>query len=351
MSGSSLKKPLLLIGGFAAMWLGARFVLPVLLPFLLGAGLALAAEPLVRLGTKRLRFPRWLGTGVGVSATLLGIMGIVSLIGAIAVREIGSLAGNLPDLENTARQGMLMAQDFFVGVSEQAPDGVRPMLQKTVLNFFNDGSVLLDQVTDRVPSMLSAVIGKVGNGALVVGTGVVSAFLISARLPELRQKIRRWLPESFQTTYLPALKRVRKALSGWLKAQLTLSAVTYAIVSVGFVLLKIPYGWAWAFLVALVDAVPVLGTGTVLVPWALVCLFQGQSLQAIGLLLTYGAALTTRTVLEPRLVGRHLGLDPLVTLLALYIGYRFWGILGMLVAPIFASAVKSLSLEEGKWQK
>ena len=348
MSGFSLKKPLILIGGFAALWLGVRFVLPILLPFLLGAGLALAAEPLVQLGTKRLRFPRWLGAGVGVSATLLGIVGIVSLIGAVAVREIGTLARNLPDLENTARQGMLMAQDFFVGISEQAPEGVRPMLQKTVLNFFDDGSMLLEQVTDRVPSMVGTAIGKVGNGALGIGTGVLAAFLISARLPELKRKVWQWLPESFQTTYLPALKRVRKALGGWLKAQLTLSAVTYGIVSIGFFFLKIPYGWAWAFLVALVDAVPILGTGTVLVPWALVCLFQGQSLQAVGLLLIYGAALTTRTVLEPRLVGRQLGLDPLVTLLALYIGYRFWGILGMLVAPIFTSAVKSLSLGERK---
>ena len=348
MSGFSLKKPLILIGGFAALWLGVHFVLPILLPFLLGAGLALAAEPLVQLGTKRLRFPRWLGAGVGVSATLLGIAGIVSLIGAVAVREIGTLARNLPDLENTARQGMLMAQDFFVGVSEQAPEGVRPMLQKTVLNFFDDGSVLLEQVTDRVPSMVGTAIEKVGSGALGVGTGVLAAFLISARLPELKRKVWQWLPESFQITYLPALKRVRKALGGWLKAQLTLCAVTYGIVSIGFFFLKIPYGWAWAFLVALVDAVPILGTGTVLVPWALICLFQGESLQAVGLLLTYGAALTTRTVLEPRLVGRQLGLDPLITLLTLYIGYRFWGILGMLVAPIFASAVKSLSLGERK---
>ena len=90
---------------------------------------------------------------------------------------------------------------------------------------------------------------------------------------------------------------------------------------------------------ALVDAIPILGTGTVLLPWALVSLLQHQHLRSVGLLLTYAAAFLTRTILEPRLVGRHLGLDPLVTLIFLYLGYRFWGILGMLLAPMLAAAL------------
>ena len=82
-----------------------------------------------------------------------------------------------------------------------------------------------------------------------------------------------------------------------------------------------------------------LGTGTVMVPWAIVCLVQGRQLRAIGLLCIFGAALLVRTTLEPRLVGRHLGLDPLVTLVFLYLGYRFWGIPGMLLAPMLVAAV------------
>jgi predicted PurR-regulated permease PerM len=115
-------------------------------------------------------------------------------------------------------------------------------------------------------------------------------------------------------------------------------SITFGILTVGFWLLRIPYGIMWALLIALVDAVPVLGTGTVLVPWALVRLFQGDSLQGIGLLCVYGAAALVRTVLEPRLVGHQLGLDPLATLGALYVGYRFWGFFGMIITPLLASA-------------
>lgn len=340
----SFKKPLLFAAIFAAVWLGVKYLLPVALPFVLGALLALAAEPLVRPIATRL--PRAAAAGLGVTATLVGLGALLSLVGAVAVRELGNVAGAVPELADTARQGMALLQDWLVAAAESAPEGVRPVLQRTVLDFFDDGTVLLQQVTQHLPGMVTTTLGHVGNGVLGAGTGIVAAFLISARLPKLRDLAAQKLPKSWKETYLPALLRVRKALGGWLKAQLKLSAVTWGIVTVGFLVLRIPYAPAWAVLVAVVDAVPVLGTGTVLVPWAVVRFLQGESLHGIGLLCTYGAAAVTRTVLEPRLVGRQLGMDPLATLIALYVGYRFWGIPGLLLTPILASAAKSLLTAE-----
>lgn len=334
------KKILTIAAVFAGLWLGARYVLPVALPFLLGAALALAAEPLVR--RLAVRLPRGAAAGIGVTAALLGAVTIGMFVAALAVKEVGRLATVVPDLQDTVRQGMVLAQDFLVSAAEQAPEGVRPLLQRTALELFDDGTVMLQQVTQRIPGAVGTAVGWVGNGVLGVGTGVLSAFLISARLPKLRAALQRRLPQSWHEKYLPALRRVRHALGGWLKAQLKLAVVTWGIVTAGFLLLRISYAPVWAALVALVDAIPILGTGTVLVPWAVVCFLQGESLRSVGLLCTYGAALITRTVLEPRLVGRQLGMDPLATLVALYVGYRFWGILGLLFTPILASAAMSL---------
>lgn len=343
MPGGTMKKIILFAAVAAGLWLGVKYLLPVALPFLLGAALAVAAEPLVGRLTRRL--PRSVSAGVGVSATLVGVAAIVTLIGAVLVKELKNAAAALPDLENTARQGMTLVQDWLVNLADRAPEGVRPALQRSVLEFFGGGAGMLQQLTQRLPGMVSTTVGWVGNGVLGVGTGVLSAFLISARLPGLKQAAKDRLPQSWHEKYLPALRRVRSSLGGWLKAQLKLSAVTWGIVTVGFLLLRIEYAPAWAAVVAVVDAIPILGTGTVLVPWALVCLLQGQTLRAVGLLCTFGVAVTARTVLEPRLVGRHLGLDPLATLAALYVGYRFWGFAGLLFTPILASAVKSLIIE------
>ena len=341
MSGSLQKKLLLLPVLFAAVWLGVRYFLPVLLPFLLGAALALAAEPLVALSHRRLRLPRPIAAGLGVTVTLTLVLTLVWLAGAAAVKQLGRLASTVPDLEDTANQGMTLLRDWLIGITERSPDTLRPTLTRSVLNFFNDGTALMEQLTRRIPAVVTSALSWVPDGALGLGTGILSAFMLSARLPRLQALKAREPFLTFREKYLPTLKRVRSSLGAWLRAQLKLMLVCYVIIAAGFLILGIPNSLLLAGLVALVDAVPMLGTGIVLLPWALVCFLQQKQLRAIGLICVYGAAMLTRTILEPRLVGRQLGLDPLLTLAALYMGYRFWGLAGMLLAPVLASAIKT----------
>ena len=120
------------------------------------------------------------------------------------------------------------------------------------------------------------------------------------------------------------------------------NTVTFAIVLGGFLLLGVRQKLLMALVTALVDAVPLLGTGTILLPWTLVSLLSGEPVRAVGLLGIYVTALITRSALEPRLLGRQLGLDPLAALAALYIGYRIWGFGGMILAPILTVTAKEL---------
>jgi len=343
MPVSTAKKLLYALAAFIALWAGVKFVLPVVLPFLLGALIALASEPAVRLGVGQLKLPRWLASGLGVCATLVLLITVLWLAGALAVRELTELASRAPDLQQTARQGMTLLQDFLINIAQRTPDGVRLLLERTVLDFFGSGNALLTQVTARLPRVFGNVLSWLPDGALGLGTGLLAGFMISARLPRIKAFLGEKLPKRWYETYLPALRRLRYAIGGWLKAQLKLMGLTYVIVTVGLLVLGVPYAPVWAVAVALVDAVPMLGTGTVLLPWALVALLQGNALRALGLAGVYAVAMICRTVLEPRLVGKQLGLDPLVTLLFFYVGYRFWGFAGMLLAPILAAAVKSLT--------
>lgn len=337
------RKGWILVAVFFLAWLGMRYVLPLLMPFLLGTLLALAAEPAVRFATRRLKLPRALAVGLAVTLTLVGMLAVVTLAGALAVKELGNLAGSLPDVQQTVEQGMLLLQDWLIGLADRMPGGIRSFMTAAVLELFGGGSALISQVLGRLPAVLRSVLGWLPNGALGVGTGILAGYMISFRLPRLRQLAAGRLPASWHEKVVPALKRVRSAVGGWLKAQGVLLLVTYGIVAVGFLLLRIPYGLFWALPVAVVDAIPVLGTGTILLPWALIDLLQGKTGQMLGLLGIYGLALLSRTLLEPRLVGHHLGLDPLVTLVFLYVGFRLWGIPGMILAPMLAAAAKGLT--------
>lgn len=338
MNREAARRWLLLAGSFLGIWLFLKYLFPIFLPFFLGFLLALAAEPAVRFAT-RLKLPRWAATGMGVSLTLVLLTGLVGLLGASVVKELGVLAGRLPDLQDTATQTADKLRIFLENAADKAPDGVRPLVDRSVDRLRDSGSALMEQATVRLPGAISGFLSRVPDGALGLGTGILSGFMFSARLPKLKMQIRDRLPEAWKTKLFPALKRSKNALLGWLKAQAKLAAVTFCIITAGLLLLKIPFAPLWAAGIALVDAVPLLGTGTVMVPWAVISLIQGRQLQAIGLLCIFGAALLTRTTLEPRLVGRHLGLDPLVTLVFLYLGYRFWGILGMLLAPMLVAAI------------
>ena len=337
----------LLLGIFLALWLGIRFLLPIILPFLLGGLLAFAAEPAVSLLSKRL--PRGLSAGIGVCVTLALICCIFFLLMALLVKEMGILAGALPNLEQTATQGLSSLEGFLLDLTDRTPSGVRPLLSQAVTGLFSDGTAVMDRVTQWIPGAASKLLGHIPGSAITFGTGILSGFMVSARLPKLKAR----LGELFQNTnlqkWLPLLGRIRHSLGGFLKAQLKLSALSFLIVLCGFWLLKISYAPIWAMFIAVVDAIPVLGTGTVLVPWSLVCFLQGDHPLAIGLLGVYGVAFLARTILEPRLVGGQLGLDPLLTLVALYAGYKIWGFGGMLLAPVLC--VTALELISAKNEK
>lgn len=338
MHRESWKRTAFLLGGFLGAWLAVRYLLPIFLPFLCGLLLALAAEPAVRLGEKA-RLPRWAASGLGVSLTLLLLGTVLWLLGAALVRQVGQLAGRLPDLQYTAESAVEQIRTLLTDAAGRMPDGIRPLATRSVERMLTSGSSFVEQATVRLPGAISSVLQKVPDGALGIGTSLLSGFMFSARLSKLRPAIAARLPVSVKTQVLPALQRSKSALLGWLKAQATLAGITCCILAVGFLILRVPYWPVWAVAVALVDAVPLLGTGTVLIPWAVIDLIRGQHFMAIGLLCLYGVSFFTRTILEPRLVGRQLGIDPLVTLVFLYLGYRFWGIWGMLLSPMLVAAL------------
>lgn len=324
------------------LWLGGKYILPLCFPFLLGTGLALLAEPVVRFLCGRLRLPRGAAAGIGVAGVSLGISILFLMLCAFLVRELGILAGILPDLTDTARSGINLLQNWMLNLAEKTPQSVRPLLVQNVTGLFSGGTALLDRVFSYVLGLAGSILSHVPDSALSLGTTVISGFMISARLPRLRRWIRENLPREKLQPMFRAMKRIRIAVGGWLMAQLRLAGVTMGILLAGFLILRIPYALLWAFGVSLLDALPVLGTGTVLLPWGLICLLQGDKARAIGLVGVYAVISLTRSVMEPKLVGRQLGLDPLATLFALYAGYKLWGIGGMILSPLLAVTVVQL---------
>ena len=341
MKSEEICRILRVISVFLLGWLAVKYLLPLLLPFLLGALLALAAEPVVGHCVKKWGMPRSWAAGLGVSATLLLLFGLACLVGALAVKELGNLAARLPDVTGTLDEGLAVLRDGAMGAAQRFPQGVRGTFSAAVTELFSSGTEVLHRVTQKTGKWLTARLGKLPDGVLGVGTGILAGYMISARLPALAQRIQKRLPKAWYARCLPALRRSRGVFGGWLKAQGKLAGATAVLLAGGFTVLGIRQGILWALPVAALDALPVLGTGLVLIPWSLVCFLRGQMFHGVGLLVLCAAAMVLRRILEPKLVGKQLNLDPLLTLVLLYLGYRFWGFGGMILAPLLAAAAKS----------
>lgn len=319
---------------FSLVWLLIRFLLPLFSPFLLGALLALAAEPMTCFLQKKLHVPRFISSGIGVCiAFSLLAMALLSLC-AFLIRELGSLSSVLPDLGQTAKSSFSLVRSWLLNLSSRSPESLQPLLEQNINDFFSDGTALLDRAIGYLLGLAGDFLSHIPNSALGLGTAVISAFLISAKLPRIRRWLLRQIPRERLQALIHTGKQIRGVLTAWLTAQCKLTAVSFVLLFLGLVILRIPYALLWALGICLVDAFPVLGVGTVLLPWSLISLLQQDTPRAIGLASTYVAVTLTRSMLEPRFLGRHLGLDPLVTLIALYVGFQLWGIGGMILAPV-----------------
>ena len=303
---------LIALGILAGAWAFAALLLPVLWPFLIGLAVSLLAEKPVRLLQTRARFPRWLASGVCVLTLFVLLFGGAFFLCRLLCTEAADLARQLPQLAEGLAPPVMRLKDRLLSLAEKLPDGLGKGLRAGVESFFQNGAGFGSKLYESLFSWASGVIGRLPDAVLFTVTAVLSSFMLSGELPAIRT----WLQKLARPEWLEKLQRlgghVRTTLGGWLRAQLKLMGITFLILNVGLLVLRVRYPLLAALVITVVDALPVFGTGTILIPWALVLFLRGQTKTGVGLVVLYGAAALSRQALEPRLVGKQVGLNPVL---------------------------------------
>ena len=230
----------------ALVWLGVRFFLPIGAPFLLAFALAWAAEPLVRSLHRHLHLPRGVASGAGISVALSLTVLLFLTVCALLIRELSALADILPDLENAAGAGLESLKNWLLSIAQKAPEGIRSILIHGVEGIFSGSSTLLDSISSGLLSLAGALLRSVPDSALALGTWVLACFMISTRLPRIRQWLGQHIPPAWREGYTAHLQTLKKTLCGWLLAQAKLVGITFLILCTGFFLLQIPHPILWA---------------------------------------------------------------------------------------------------------
>ncbi len=331
-----------ILGGIVFVWLGVKILLPVGLPFLLGFLLSKLAAPATKRISQHVRLPYAV-----ISFTCLSLMAAVIVLlfwflGWMLFQQLEQLAQRVPAFLSSLAQPLSALEKKLLYHAAKLPDGLGVAATQWVEKLFEGSSVVLSSASQWLLGVATRLISKVPDIFLFLLTTVLSAYLFASQAPMLQAFFKKHLPSHWLKKLSSVTLRLKSALAGYLKTQLKLSVVTFGIVTVGLFLLRRNNAIPLALAIALIDALPVFGAGTVLIPWSALTLLSGDRSVALGLLIVYACAALSRAVLEPRILGKQIGLSPLLTLIAMYAGYRLCGFFGMILFPVAAILAKQL---------
>ncbi len=318
-------------GLLMAVFLGPG-ILHFFMPFVIGWILALLANPLVRFLEKRGRLVRRHGSILIIVLALAIVIGLIYGAGMLIYRELGRFLADIPDIYKSVIFEIEDALQNSRKLAEYFPENLRA----PILTFSDNIDGLLGKMLSRAAEPTFEIAGSVAKSIPNIMVNTVIVILSSYLFLAERESIMKWLDEhlpGFVFRYIEYLKKDAKGMfGGYVLAQLRIMFIVAFILAVGFILLGVRHGILLALLTAVLDFLPIFGTGTVLCPWALVKLFAGEYTYAAGLVILYILTQVVRQLVQPKIVGDLMGVSPLMTLFMLYMGFKIKGLAGMILA-------------------
>lgn len=318
-------------------------LLSLFMPFVLALVLAWLLNPAVRWIHKRLKISRRV-------ISLLIILLVFAVAGALVFwfaytigSEIYSLVSNWTAIGSTVGEGIDALAKHFEHLFRLLPEGVNEWIDGTYLR-------LTAWLQEAVPTLITSVGKSAGSIAMSIPSWaiatvvfVMGTYFIMADYPRIRMLVTDRMSDGVHH-FLSQVRRVAVgAFGGYVRAQLILSIVVFFILLVGFAVTGQSYALLLAFLFAVMDFIPIIGSGTAMVPWAVVCLVMGDIRKALELMVIWGVVCLFRRLAEPKVVGNQTGLSPILSLISIYVGMKLAGVLGMVFGPVLVLIVLNVA--------
>ena len=302
------------------------------MPFVIGWLISCIANPLVAFLERKLKIRRKAGTVVVIVCAIAAVIGIGYGLGVVFWRQVSGFIEEVPSMWEAVKH------DFDnLGVLINQYIGVRAPKFADALNSL--GNTIGEMITDLPKSLnfstfegMGSMVGNIASVIISIIMCMLSAYFFIADREWMSGFVNRFLPENITRKYDVFSSSLRQAVGGYFKAQFRIEIWMYVLLLVGLTVLKVRYSMLIALLMAFLDFLPFFGTGIVLVPWAVVTVIGGNYLRAIGFLVIWGAGQLFRQLIQPKIMGESIGMEPIPTLFLLFIGYRIAGVGGMLIA-------------------
>ena len=313
------------------------------MPFLVAFIISLIIEPAIKFIMRKTNLTR------RTSSIIIFILVFVIILGLLAwglitlFSESSSLLQSLNDYFDKLYiqfQGLISQFNFDkIHLSEEVLQIIQNStgdILETASNWLRNGLTGLINVVTSIPSI-----------AICFGITIIALYFICVDKIYIIDQIEHHLPKVWVMRMGRHLKDLISTLGGYLKAEATLILVSFVISLIGLYVLEftgfnIQYPLLMALFIGFVDALPILGSGTVMIPWAIICAVNGDINLGIAIIILLIIMSIARQVLEPKLVSKNIGVHPIFTLIAMYTGFKFIGIMGLLIGPIVLIIIKNI---------
>lgn len=324
------------LGIMLALLLFFIFVAPRIIiffmPFVIGWIIALIASPLVGFFEKKVKIKRKAGSAFVIITVIALVILAGYFLGVKLTEQVMEFVGELPEMWEGTQEEFVQIGERLEAASKYLPDEVEDTIIKITSNvgeylgelFSRLGSPTLEALSRFTMNLPSILIG-------IIMT-LLSAYFFVADKDYVTNLLHKVMTQSMIEQVDMVKRGLVRAVGGYFKAQLKIEFWMYLLLVIGFTILRVKYAFLIAIGVAFLDLLPFFGTGTVLIPWAVIKFLNGEYTMVIGLLIIWGVGQLARQLIQPRIVGDSVGLEPIPTLFLLFIGYKMAGVVGMIIA-------------------
>ncbi|MBQ2904687.1 MAG: sporulation integral membrane protein YtvI [Clostridia bacterium] len=346
-----------------------KYAFWIVAPFIIAFVVALILQKPIRLISKKTKIKRSIVGAVSVFLILTAIVTVIVLVGYRLVSEFRGLGSYIVDKLHDLPELIRSVEGWIISHIAFLPDSIEKSLADTISGFISNVLLYLEQgesaagmdlstegfdlslITTPLGGLISTAkhIPAVLAAALI---SIIACFFVTCDYDSLTNLIKNNISEEHEALIIKVKRLFGDIIGKMVKSYATIIFVTFCEITIGLNILKLIGVYNGGYIIAIsvgtaiLDILPVFGTGTVLIPWAVVSLFSGNIGLGIGLIVIYGLITVIRQILEPRLVAMNVGLPPIVTLAGMYLGLQLFGMIGLFALPITFVMLKVLN-EEG----
>ncbi len=314
-----------------------KYIFFAVLPFLIAWAVAFSVRPLAYKLSDLTHIPPKIVSLVLTIFLVLAILGLTSLGIVLGIKELVSLVEN----------NNMNISDILDKILNPFDTIIKGENREQIIEKITDALIgMANAALNRLMDFIGNFIGSVPRVALFILATVISALYFSLDLDGINKGVLSIFNEDQRKKIVNFKNNFLKILLKYLRSYLIIMILTFAVMLVGFLILRVEYQLILALVVAVLDALPLLGVGVVLIPWSIYSFIWGDVFMGVGLILLLVVHQIIRQIAEPKILGKNLGLHPVLSIILLYTGYYFFGFLGLLLIPVFTALLNVIIKKE-----